>query len=323
MNILTIALWGAAVPALLTLLSVLLAHARPSAKPDADPTLAPFPLRALLIPLAVAAAISIAFVSIMGPLDVWPVESVRRVPHALALAAILAAVVSPTRLALPALAVAIIAATASSWAILEVLTRNTRLDAQSLWTSIAILTCLASPAPALLARPARANAIPPLTLSLSLLAPFLCLSIALMLAARTESGARLAASAVAVSAALAASSLLPARFRRPIIAAAPSITIVLLTLMVALLAWGRFFAGIFTASAWHPGLPWASLALFAFTPTLAAALLPPDRAPSRRRSTMVLAASAIASIAALALALTNRPSSPTAENPYADLIQDP
>lgn len=331
MNIFDVALWGAAVPALLVFFAILLAGGRqPHADTPAEPSdqyavaASPaFPLHALLIPLAIAVGLTVAFISIMGPLKPWPIESVRRVPHALALAVVLAVIASRARASIALLGAGLLATGASAWCILEVLARNGRMDNQTLWASVAILACIASPAAAFLAKPARAGTIPRLTLSIALLCPFLCLSAALMLAARTESGARLAGAAVAICAALAASAILPGRFTHHLTRAFPASTIVLVTLLVALLAWGRFFAGAFTADAWHPGLPWSSLALFALAPTIAAGLIPGDRSPTRRRRALILGMSASASIAALVLALATRPQAPAMENPYGDITQDP
>lgn len=332
MNILDIALWGAIVPALVVFLAILLARSpRTSNQSLAAPSDTEIAqrshldqLRPLLIPLAVAAALTIAFVSIMGPLRPWPIESVRRMPHALAAAFVLATIASRVhRAGFAACSIAaLLAPGLAAWSILEVLASNARMDSPSLWASVAILALLAAPGAPLLLRAARGEHLSSLTFALSMVAPFLALSIALMLSARTESGARLSGAGVAACSAIAASAFLPRRFARAISLTAPIMMIVLTTALIALLVWGRWFAGTFSANAWHPGLPWTSLALFALAPTLAGALTPATRAPTRRSVVAVLA-SAILSIGGLIVALADRPTSPRAEDPYADLTESP
>jgi len=251
-----------------------------------------------------------------GAIELWSIESVRRIGTIAIVCGVLGGVQAMLGVRRWAQVISpVLGAGFGAWSVLEVLVASGRLDRVELWLGVGAiaLLCAAGAQGVSLVR----DRIGPIWIGGGLGLCAMMLAGALMLGAHVAIGAQIAGTLCAVTL---SAGIVAAIVRRP--DASGGSAVVFAGVAGALLAWGRFFGGVYTSEGWTPGLAWMSVVLFGLAPLgmlIARLRLPGDR---RRAWRGVWALLGVLVLSGMALVLSiDRATSPDAEDdPYAEML---
>lgn len=298
-------LWGGFVPAAVVCAGALARWSRRGGR-----------VLAGMIPLLMGVGIAIAARYAFGAVELWAIESVRRIGTIAIVCGVLGGAQGMLGARRWAQATCpVLGAGFASWSVLEVLVASGRLDRVGLWLGVGAiaLLCGAGAQGATLVR----DRLGPIWIGGGLGLCAMMLAGALMLGAHVAIGAQIAGALCAVTL---SAGIVAIVVRRP--AASGGSVVVFAGVVSALLAWGRFFGGVYTSEGWTPGLPWMSVVLFGLAPLgmlIARLRLPWDRRRALRGIWALLGLLVLAGLA-LALSVGGDSSVGAEDDPYAEMI---